>query len=458
MIDKLVLSSLILILAGPVQAQEKLFFRAPTQIPRVTREMQTPGYWIGRVDSPDKILMDAAAIDAFNRRVRDTQGLTKDMTRTPEVYNGAALRHELRSRLESLKARELHGADAGFFAAMENALALDAVPEDIDIRYGVVTGYADQRFLPAVTGLYAVSGDIDFDELQNSALDIGTPVTILHESADRQWYYVISELSDGWVRSDRVALCPQPAFQKFASARDSPLVVTAAKADVYLNETLTEHYDHLRMGTILPATPDRTTTKHRVLLPIRNSAGRLVIRPGYIAAGKAAEGYLPFTPRVILEQAFKLLNTPYGWGGMYGEQDCSRFIQMVYATVGLRLPRDSGPQAKSGHMLARFDLEAPLDDKRSVLQGLIPGPVVLTMRGHIMLYLGSVDGWPYAIHSFWAYREPTPDGDRVRVVNRVAVSDLDLGEGSQKGSLLRRLTGVMDLRLEGSGSGDRGSE
>ncbi len=41
-----------------------------------------------------------------------------------------------------------------------------------------------------------------------------------------------------------------------------------------------------------------------------------------------------------------MLNQPYGWGDMYGEQDCSRFLQMVFATVGIMLPRDSKDQAQ----------------------------------------------------------------------------------------------------------------
>jgi len=154
---------------------------------------------------------------------------------------------------------------------------------------------------------------------------------------------------------------------------------------------------------------------------------------------------LPYTPRHVFEQAFKLLNAPYGWGGMYGEQDCSRFVQQVFATVGIRLPRNSGEQAKSGQVLAKFD-GASLDektegcDKKEVLTTkAVPGATVLGMSGHIMLYLGNVDGRPYAIHATWAFRE-NQDGQEIRkVINKVVVSDLSLGDGSARGSLLKRL-------------------
>ncbi len=449
---------ILLLFPGTVRAEEQLYFAAPTEIPRVSRAMRTPGYWIGRSGDPDKVLMDATAIADFNARVQNQLGLTKKITGMAGVYDGRILRNELRDRFASLQSKGLYGTPEGFFKAMEAALAVDRITDEIEVTYGIVTGYADQRLLPTATGLYAAPGDIDFDELQNSALDIGTPILILHTSADGQWLYVLSDLSDGWVRRDKVGTCPRVTFQEFADALAHPVVVTAAKADVYLDKALTDHHDHLRMGAVLPAAADESTMGRRVRLPVRSADGSLAVRPGYIAADKSSAGYLPFTRRVIIEQAFKLLNAPYGWGGMHGEQDCSRFVQEVFAAVGLRLPRNSGPQSRSGRVVAAFDENTSLDDKRAVLRGLQPGPVVLTMRGHIMLYLGSVGGRPYAIHSFWAYREPTADGDRVRVVNRVAVSDLDLGEGSKKGSLLERLGGVMDLRLEGSGLWDQGSD
>ena len=59
-----------------------------------------------------------------------------------------------------------------------------------------------------------------------------------------------------------------------------------------------------------------------------------------------------------------------------------------------------------------------------------------------MLYLGQVDLAPYAIHALWGYRTPTEKGNRVRVINSVKVTNLSLGAGSIKGSLLERLVSI----------------
>ena len=63
-----------------------------------------------------------------------------------------------------------------------------------------------------------------------------------------------------------------------------------------------------------------------------------------------------------------------------------------------------------------------------------------------MLYLGEVNGQPFAIHDIWAYHEKGPDGkERSRLLNRVTVSDLDLGKGSDKKSLLERIVSVREI-------------
>ncbi|MBN2398363.1 MAG: hypothetical protein JXI32_08275, partial [Deltaproteobacteria bacterium] len=67
------------------------------------------------------------------------------------------------------------------------------------------------------------------------------------------------------------------------------------------------------------------------------------------------------------------------------------------------------------------------------------------------------DGNPYAIHSTWGYREPAWWRDRVRVINRVAVTSLSLGEGSHKGSYLDRLRSIRVIVPSDIRRGTRGS-
>jgi len=164
---------------------------------------------------------------------------------------------------------------------------------------------------------------------------------------------------------------------------------------------------------------------------------------GYLKRPETVAGNLSYTPRHIIEQAFEMLDAPYGWGGANGQQDCSQFVQEVFATMGVYLPRDSSDQARVGRLLGSFEPDDSDEDKlEAVLTQAIPGVTLLHTKGHVMLYIGHVAGRPYAIHCVWAYREPGGDADVIRVINRVAVTDLHLGEGSGVGSLLHRLESV----------------
>ena len=73
------------------------------------------------------------------------------------------------------------------------------------------------------------------------------------------------------------------------------------------------------------------------------------------------------------------------------------------------------------------------------------GQTILPMKGHIMLFLGVDQGLPYAIHETSGYSKTVDERQVKYVLNRVVVSDLSLGESSLKGSLLKRLTKIVEI-------------
>jgi hypothetical protein len=56
----------------------------------------------------------------------------------------------------------------------------------------------------------------------------------------------------------------------------------------------------------------------------------------------------PATRENILQSAFRFLGTPYQWGGKTpGGMDCSGFVQTVFKSAGVNLPRDAHQQEES---------------------------------------------------------------------------------------------------------------
>jgi len=309
------------------------------------------------------------------------------------------------------------------------------------VDFGLIVGYCDHRILPVVEGLYRANLDLNFDRLQDSTLDVGAPVAILHRSRDGRWVYAVGETLQGWVQAENVALCEREIVRDYVQAGKFA-VITAAKADLWSDENLHSHLVRAQMGTRLAVTEDSDPDKLCVLVPSRDRDGVCVMKTAYIQRNEASLGYLPYTSRTIIQQAFKLLNTPYGWGGLFGEQDCSRFVQEVFATVGLILPRNSSEQGRVGREIYANPQVGLAAEKRAILsEHATGGLTLLLMNGHIMLFLGSVDGRPYIIHDLWGY---AIDESTTAVVNRVAVTPADLGNGPA-GALLDRVNSIRML-------------
>jgi len=228
-------------------------------------------------------------------------------------------------------------------------------------------------------------------------------------------------------------------------ASEAFIVTTAEKSDLYLDPQRTEYHGLIRMGNRLPLITQHDDC-YELLLPGSQK------QRAFIAKSDAHPGYLPYTARNVYEQAFKAQNTPYGWGDLNAEYDCSGLIQQLFACFGILLPRNGAEQYKaacSHHEFASNTL--PQSREESIRQNAVPAATLLRLPGHIMLYLGSVEGKAYALHSLWGIRRPNPDQeDDVIAVNRTVVTDLSPGLGSRRGSLLARLTGfsLVDLKQE----------
>lgn len=433
-------------------ADEQLTYRAPTQLSDTRPEMNSSGFWIARHPSPDQLVMTPDEVREFNATIRSKVKEVKDVTLVAENFSGDELTKTLRSHYEEFTNKTYFASNGDeisdlFLQDQLSNLNLTSVPSIIEPEFAFVLRYTDQRFLPTDQSFYEQPGDWDFDYLQNNALELGTPVVILHKSFDGHWVYVLGPASDGWIKTVDIMQCALKDIEEYLGA-EAWTVVINAKADMFSDHKLTQYEQSVQMGARFPKEKKQ---EHEgvvaVKIPSKRGDGRFFFASVYFDQGDVHDGFLPYTARTIYKQAFKLLNEPYGWGGMYGEQDCSRFLQEVFATVGIDLPRDSKDQARVGSSIAAFDLHSPMPaaQKLEVIPKAVPGISVMTMKGHIMLYLGMVDQKPYAIHAVWAYREPAGEEDRVRVINRVAVSSLELGEGSKKGSLLKRLTGIRTI-------------
>jgi hypothetical protein len=332
-----------------------------------------------------------------------------------------------------------------FWTDLETNLNLQSAGKLSEAKRALVTSLSSQRVFPTSDGCFTKVGDIEFDEWQNSGMDIGTPLICYQTTQDKQWYYCASSIDIGWNPVSDIAICDEQAWQDYIKPQEF-IVITSTKADLWMDRNETVHAGFTRMGNKFPLL-GQTEHQYLVKLPMRNTQGGCEFITGYITKTDAHPGYLPYTPRNALIQAFKLQNEGYGWGGSNGDWDCSSMINRLFATFGINLPRNGGFQEKAASAICTFtSKDTPTFRTEAIIDKGIGGICLLRMEGHIMLYIGSENGIPYALHDVWGYRTPNkPAADNVWVINKTVVSDLSLGAGSQKGSFLTRLTSLSIL-------------
>tara|TARA_R110002096_G_scaffold119123_5_gene258070 strand:- start:3154 stop:3708 length:555 start_codon:yes stop_codon:yes gene_type:complete len=184
------------------------------------------------------------------------------------------------------------------------------------------------------------------------------------------------------------------------------------------------------------------------MLPVCGDSGELQFRSALIGRNQDVRvGYMPFTRRNILHQSFKFLGERYGWGHSYNARDCSGLVMEVYKTFGILLPRNSLQQRNSpiGRNL-NFSADDSDAKKLELLDRCDVGDLLYS-PGHVMLYLGKVDGEPYVIHSLFGAGWTDDDGSfQEGVLNGVSVTPLRKIYVSPDATYFDQLTSVKQIR------------
>lgn len=422
---------------------------SPALIPGTLPEMNSPGFWIGRHPFPDRTILDEQQIEALNHAIRTDLKISYDLSSYPAVYPGKELLTALNRDLEGISRLQLYRScgtpvSRTLLSSLKHNMDTGKIPAEIKVGFGFMARSAYMRALPILEGFYRARVKRDFDHLQTSILNIGTPVAVLHASADGRFRYVVAPHGEGWTESSRIVPCSFESLRDYLQKPDF-VVVTSAKGDIYLNREMTEFHDRARMGQRFPLIRE-LDDRVEIGIPSTARGGEAPFISAFIRKREVNRGYLPYTPRTIILQAFEFLNDPYGWGDMHGEPDCSSFIRGVFATVGIELPRNSAFQSRSGRPLGAFERDLSPERKIELLnQYAVGGITLLKMPGHIMLYLGSVDGSPYIIHGLYGYRDCLGKKEVFRVVNRIVITDLNLGKATRIGPFIKRIDTVRTI-------------
>ena len=419
-------------------------------------------FWIQRQARADRVVLDTAAIAAQNAKLRELDASVHDLQALPATIT----REQVRSWIASVSERPTQALydergrpiAGSVLDDLQDALELDAIPEQQPLRYGLIVHRADLRAFPTPLRVFNSPDDHDIDRFQESGLFPGDPVAIAHESRDRQWWFVVSPLYTAWVEKRHIALGDAAAV--FAYGRRTPqLIVTGATArTVYTPEQPKLSQLQLDMGVRVPLLADwpadrpvngqHPYTAHVIELPVRGDDGRLSFAPALLPKNQdTAERYLPLTKANLLRQGFKFLGERYGWGHSYNARDCSGFVSDVYRSFGVSLPRNTRDQAVSPALnRIAFGEQDDRAARMKAVRELQVGDLIY-IPGHVMMVIGERNGEPYVIHDTTgiSYRDGEGRVARARL-NGVSVSPLTPLLFDEAHSYVDRITSIQRIR------------
>lgn len=411
------------------------FLSAGTEAAGITNyaKLITPDYWTAQNKNGDNLILDAQGVAEFNARVRAASPTVPDLLQYPATISG----DNLKTRVMNYQILEddlyLHGnkVSENYKDILRKQTNVGAIPETVNVRYAVTVRRSALRNLPTGEGLFYYAADRDFDALQETALDPAEPLIVLHQSENNFFYYVQSVNYSGWISTYNIAFTDKKTWQEYASP-DKFLVVTGSNLSL---KTGSEQVIY-QQGARLPLT-DIDAATYTVTAPIRKKDGSLSQMDLLVPKTAAVNvGYLPYTANNIIRAAFKFHNMPYGWGGLKNSVDCSSLIFNAYRTVGIILPRNADEQEITAGSKTTFT-DQNASQLNSVITQLTPG-AGLYMDGHALIYIGQINGLPYAIHSLGSY---FTQGQR-RQAMKVVVSDLTLQRSSGNSFLEELITAI----------------
>jgi len=289
-------------------------------------------------------------------------------------------------------------------------------------KKAITLKWMDIRAFPTDKPLYknpALAGEgYPFDLLQNSSVNYNEPIFISHTSKDGAWSYIFTNNASGWVKSEGVSLISDEAALMIQKSEKVFLI----EDNIALLDGENRFSAHSRVGMVLPL--ERSEGENYFVKGIdANSTVKILSIP----KRSAHIGVSRLNKSDLITIGTQLLKNTYGWGGMYGERDCSSMIRDMMTPFGIWLPRNSSAQARKGEVVSFVGLSD--DEKLSLIKEKgVPFETIIYLKGHVLLYVGSYQDSVMVMHNIWGVRTLDKQGNRGRyVVGKAVISTLELG-------------------------------
>ncbi|HET6611077.1 MAG TPA: NlpC/P60 family protein [Kofleriaceae bacterium] len=411
--------------------------QAPAKLPGVLPAETKLSYWLKQtakaghdVDAPVLTVAQIRDLNASFAVERDGFHPQVDLLGEKDPH---LILEDVEKRRVWLNEKFAAGEYLGATGARVDPRAAPPSQPEIEPVIRVALGDVPFRCAPTDDGFFAPTLDLSIDHNQCSTARAQEPI-LIYAHWPENWLLARTRYTWGYIRAD------------------SPLSPPLSTADA-------ERFVHGPFATVTANAPiepggDAATLSPGTRVPLAGGKSRIAIatKDGVTTAKVPADtldpNRRPLTRRAVLSAAFRLLGTPYGYGGNKGGRDCSRVLLDIFESFGIAFPRHSSWQAQAGSY--RIDVTGMDETARlRVIDAADDhGIVLLHIPGHMMLYLGRDErGRAMALHALAEYVVPCEkgDGETIFKVNRVSVTDLTLGRDTSRRAFIERIHDVIVL-------------
>jgi len=282
-----------------------------------------------------------------------------------------------------------------------------------------------------------------FDYLQNSTIHANKPLLVTHYSKDKEWVHVFSSFAYGWVKTSEVAFLEKRYTHLWQKAEQ--IIITKEDEPIYSEDGTFLFKTKIGMMFALIA---ETEKEYTVLTVSKYRNSEPLFLKSKISKSYATKGILDFNSQNINMIIDEISKSNYGWGGIYGQRDCSSTLRDTFMPFGIWLPRNSYQQSKVGEVIS---LDGLLDEAKIALikERAVPFKTLLYKQGHIVLYVGTFNDEIVVFQNTWGIKT-NEDGVEGRfIVGKTIFSTLRVGNDldgyDEDAGLLRSLKSMNTL-------------
>ena len=282
-----------------------------------------------------------------------------------------------------------------------------------------------------------------FDYLQNSTIHANKPLLVTHYSKDKEWLHVFSSFAYGWVKASDVAFLEKKHTDLWQKAEQ--IFITKENEPIYSADG--EFLFKTKIGMMF-ALIGETEEDYTVLTVSRYKNREPLFLKSKISKSHVSKGVLSFDSKNVNLIIDEISKSNYGWGGMYGQRDCSSTLRDTFMPFGIWLPRNSYQQSKVGNVIS---LDGLSDEEKiaTIKEKATPFKTLLYKQGHIVLYVGSYNEKVVVFQNTWGIKTNKNGVEGRFIIGKTIFSTLRIGDNlndyDEDAGLLRNLKSMNTL-------------